>query len=170
MSEELWHPQVTYAGRVRRRLLREITSVMGEALAGLAGEGAALEERSLRLFIDRFCNLYKELPEPTRLALAAGAAAVALDDAGSQGGPKGDGTIGAARNFMQRPKRQPSSRQHPVDLGDTEGQDLAPACRAALEPRDAVPKFGQCRAVRGHGHARALVSQVGYVLFLFSIR
>ena len=90
------------------------------------------------------------------------------------GGPEGcrgavDGTIGAARNFMQRPKRQPSSRQHPVDLGDTEGQDLAPACRAALEPHDAVPKFGQCRAVRGHGHARALVSQVGYVLFLFSI-
>lgn len=83
---------------------------------------------------------------------------------GDSGGPQGgrgavDRAIGAARHLMQRAERQPSSRQHLVEFGDAEGQDLAPACRPAPEPRDTVPKFGQCKAARGHGHARALVSQ-----------
>lgn len=65
-------------------------------------------------------------------------------DAGGPEGGRGavDGSVGAARDLVQRPKGQPPSRQYPVDRGDAEGQDLTGACRCAFEARDALPKFG----------------------------
>jgi hypothetical protein len=66
---------------------------------------------------------------------------------------------------MQRPKRQPSSRQHPIDFGDPEGQDLAPARRAAFEARYAFPKFEQYEMGRGRGHVRRSRLQFGMFYF-----
>ncbi len=62
-----------------------------------------------------------------------------------------DSAVGAASNLMQRAERQPSSRQYLVYLGDAEWQDLAPACRATLEPRDAFPKLDDMKVCRAIG-------------------
>ena len=51
----------------RQSTLREITGIMGDALGDLEANGIAVDGRSIRLFIDAFCDRYKALPEPDGL-------------------------------------------------------------------------------------------------------
>jgi len=48
---------------IRHRLLFEITGVMGDVLAQCHAEGIELDERSIRIFCDRFTKAYLALPE-----------------------------------------------------------------------------------------------------------
>ena len=51
----------------RQSMLREVTGLMGDALAELEAKGVEIDNRSIRLFIDAFCDLYKAAPEPQGL-------------------------------------------------------------------------------------------------------
>lgn len=46
----------------RHRLLYEITGLMGDVLAQCKAEGIALDERTVRIFCDKFCAKYLALP------------------------------------------------------------------------------------------------------------
>jgi hypothetical protein len=48
---------------VRHALLHEITDVMGKVLAQCEAEGIKLDDRSIRIFCDRFAKAYLALPE-----------------------------------------------------------------------------------------------------------
>lgn len=100
----------------------------------------------------------------------------AAHSGGDAGRPEGgssavDSSVGPTCHLMQSPKRQPSSRQHPIDLRDAERQNFAPACGSALEPRDAFPKLGDmrfCRAIgQNLGLLRALQRANGLLCSLF---
>lgn len=54
----------------RHALLYEITGVMGDVLAQLEAEGKTLDERSIRIFCDRFAQAYLALPPPRTSELA----------------------------------------------------------------------------------------------------
>lgn len=61
----------------RHALLYEITGVMGDVLAACEAEGIALDERSIRIFCDRFSAAYLALSPPASRDLAE---AVHLDE------------------------------------------------------------------------------------------
>lgn len=48
----------------RHALLYEVTGVMGDVLAACEAEGIPLDERSIRIFCDRFTAAYLALPTP----------------------------------------------------------------------------------------------------------
>lgn len=44
--------------------LGEVTGVMGDALTALRSEGVDLDERTVRLLTDRFCDIWKATHQP----------------------------------------------------------------------------------------------------------
>lgn len=54
---------------IRHALLKEITGVMGDVLAQCAAEGIALDERTVRIFCDRFSQAYLALPAELAVAV-----------------------------------------------------------------------------------------------------
>lgn len=54
----------------RSQLLYEITGLMGEVIADCNVEGVPLDERTVRIFADRFCDKYKALEEIPAYRLA----------------------------------------------------------------------------------------------------
>lgn len=67
----------------------------------------------------------------------------------------------AAGDLVQRPEGEPSSRQSPINLGDTERQDLPCALRAAFKPLDALAKLCQHGVEGMVGHGR-IVAPSGF--------
>ena len=45
--------------------LGEVTGVMGDALTALKAEGVSLDDRTVRLLTDRFCDIWKATHAPT---------------------------------------------------------------------------------------------------------
>lgn len=67
----------------------------------------------------------------------------------------------ATSDFMQRTESEPSARQCPVDLGNTERQDLPRALRAAFQLADTLAKLRQDGVEGMIGHGR-IVAPSGF--------
>jgi len=79
---------------VRHRLLFEITDVMGDVLAQCEAEGIVLDDRSIRIFCDRFTKAY--LARPVELAKAV------LTDEVQHGGLLSRSTVQSAGAILAR--------------------------------------------------------------------